>query len=155
MGVAVFPKDVPHLVENVVKIAGSTYSCVAAPIQHAALRRIRAITPSRSSCRTSSQQGALRGIGILFLDSRDSEEIVKERIRRFLSEAVGSGAPVEAYQREFGSDLETLMGSDWAAPEELPQFSFKVYRQTTARDYYRFLREHPLARQSEAVCPQT
>lgn len=36
-GVGVFPGQPPELLANVLKIAGSTYSCVAAPIQHAAL----------------------------------------------------------------------------------------------------------------------
>jgi aspartate aminotransferase len=36
-GVGIFPKESPALPANVLKIAGSTYSCVAAPIQHAAL----------------------------------------------------------------------------------------------------------------------
>ena len=36
-GVGIFPKEPPALLANVLKIAGSTYSCVAAPVQHAAL----------------------------------------------------------------------------------------------------------------------
>jgi len=37
LGVGVFPEDADGLRENVLKVAGSTYSCVATPIQHAAL----------------------------------------------------------------------------------------------------------------------
>ena len=36
-GVGIFPKEPRRLIEDAVKIAGSTYSCVSAPIQHAAL----------------------------------------------------------------------------------------------------------------------
>ncbi len=38
MGVGVFPADSEALVTDVLKIAGSTYSCVAAPIQYAAIK---------------------------------------------------------------------------------------------------------------------
>lgn len=37
LGVGIFPKESPEVVENILKIAGSTYSCVAAPIQYAAV----------------------------------------------------------------------------------------------------------------------
>jgi aspartate aminotransferase len=37
LGVGVFPRGEARLLGNVLKIAGSTYSCVAAPIQHAAV----------------------------------------------------------------------------------------------------------------------
>ncbi|MCZ6603466.1 MAG: aminotransferase class I/II-fold pyridoxal phosphate-dependent enzyme [Planctomycetota bacterium] len=37
LGVGIFPKEPKELIEDVLKIAGSTYSCVAAPIQHAAI----------------------------------------------------------------------------------------------------------------------
>jgi aspartate/methionine/tyrosine aminotransferase len=37
LGVGTFPGNRRELVKNVLKVAGSTYSCVAAPIQHAAL----------------------------------------------------------------------------------------------------------------------
>ncbi len=37
LGVGVFPQDQQNLMKNALKIAGSTYSCVAAPIQYAAL----------------------------------------------------------------------------------------------------------------------
>ncbi len=37
LGVGVFPEGSDELVRSVLKVAGSTYSCVAAPIQHAAL----------------------------------------------------------------------------------------------------------------------
>lgn len=107
------------------------------------------------SSKASSQQSSLRGMGILFLDSRDSKEVVKERIRRFLSEAIGSDTPEEEHQRGVARVLRALMASDWAVPEELPQFSFKAYRHSNAGELYRAMREHPLARQSEAVCPQT
>ena len=36
-GVGIFPKESSELLTNVLKIAGSTYSCVAAPVQYAAL----------------------------------------------------------------------------------------------------------------------
>ena len=38
LGVGVFPAQEKRLLESVLKIAGSTYSCVAAPIQHAAVK---------------------------------------------------------------------------------------------------------------------
>jgi aspartate aminotransferase len=37
LGVGIFPPERPELVANILKIAGATYSCVAAPIQYAAL----------------------------------------------------------------------------------------------------------------------
>jgi aspartate/methionine/tyrosine aminotransferase len=37
LGVGVFPRKAAELITGVLKVAGSTYSCVAAPIQHAAL----------------------------------------------------------------------------------------------------------------------
>jgi aspartate aminotransferase len=37
LGVGVFPNEPQELTEDILKLAGSTYSCVAAPIQHAAL----------------------------------------------------------------------------------------------------------------------
>jgi aspartate aminotransferase len=36
-GVGIFPKEPSELLESVLKVAGSTYSCVAAPVQYAAL----------------------------------------------------------------------------------------------------------------------
>ena len=38
LGVGVFPEGEQEVLKNVLKIAGSTYSCVAAPIQYAALK---------------------------------------------------------------------------------------------------------------------
>ena len=38
LGVGVFPAGEERLLKNVLKIAGSTYSCVAAPIQHAGVK---------------------------------------------------------------------------------------------------------------------
>ncbi len=37
LGVSIFPKDSHELIDAILKVAGSTYSCVAAPIQHAAI----------------------------------------------------------------------------------------------------------------------
>ncbi len=37
LGVGIFPNEPKGLIEDILKIAGSTYSCVAAPIQYAAL----------------------------------------------------------------------------------------------------------------------
>lgn len=37
LGVGIFPKEARELLDDILKIAGSTYSCVAAPIQYAAL----------------------------------------------------------------------------------------------------------------------
>lgn len=37
LGVGIFPAEPRQLIENVLKVAGSTYSCVAAPVQYAAL----------------------------------------------------------------------------------------------------------------------
>jgi aspartate aminotransferase len=37
LGVGIFPKEPPELIRDVLKVAGSTYSCVAAPVQYAAL----------------------------------------------------------------------------------------------------------------------
>ncbi len=37
LGVGILPQGSEDLMENLLKVAGSTYSCVAAPIQHAAL----------------------------------------------------------------------------------------------------------------------
>ena len=37
LGVGIFPWEPRELVKNILKVAGSTYSCVAAPIQQAAL----------------------------------------------------------------------------------------------------------------------
>jgi aspartate aminotransferase len=37
LGVGVFPKDSDNLVQDILKIAGSTYSCVAAPVQYASI----------------------------------------------------------------------------------------------------------------------
>ena len=41
LGVGIFPKEPRLLMTDVLKYAGSTYSCVAAPIQFAALLTIR------------------------------------------------------------------------------------------------------------------
>lgn len=38
LGVGIFPQGQPELLQNLLKIAGSTYSCVAAPIQYAAIK---------------------------------------------------------------------------------------------------------------------
>ena len=37
LGVGVFPEKSSELIESVLKVAGSTYSCVSSPIQHAAI----------------------------------------------------------------------------------------------------------------------
>lgn len=37
LGVGIFPKEAPELIRDVLKVAGSTYSYVAAPVQYAAL----------------------------------------------------------------------------------------------------------------------
>ena len=37
LGVGIFPREGKGLLGDVLKVAGSTYSCVAAPIQHAAV----------------------------------------------------------------------------------------------------------------------
>jgi len=61
LGVGVFPRDADRLTQNVLKIAGSTYSCVAAPIQHAAIHAYSLSDDVESHVRDCAAINALVG----------------------------------------------------------------------------------------------
>ena len=61
---------------------------------------------------------------------------------------------MEPYQRALKPGVDAFLASDWAASEELPQFSFFPRRETAADRFYESLREIDLVRQSEEVCPE-
>ncbi len=60
-GVAIYPKEPKELVANVLKVAGSTYSCVAAPIQYAALEAYSGNEQVESYIRDCTKIHALAG----------------------------------------------------------------------------------------------
>jgi len=74
LGVGVFPKEPDGLIQDILKIAGSTYSCVAAPIQYAALTAYsmdESIEQYMDDCahvhelvgeRTAAQLSAIQGV---------------------------------------------------------------------------------------------
>jgi aspartate aminotransferase len=61
LGVGVFPPRERRLLESVLKIAGSTYSCVAAPIQHAAVKAYSLDDDVEAHVRDCSTVNALVG----------------------------------------------------------------------------------------------
>jgi aspartate aminotransferase len=61
LGVGVFPAGEERLLKNVLKIAGSTYSCVAAPIQYAALKAYSLDGDVEAHVRDCSAVGAVVG----------------------------------------------------------------------------------------------
>ena len=60
-GVGIFPKEPGRLFEDAVKIAGSTYSCVSAPIKYAALEGYSGSTEVDGYMRDCSAVNALAG----------------------------------------------------------------------------------------------
>ena len=100
----------------------------------------------------STQHSRLRGTGILILDPRDSEEMVKERVRRFLFGSEGGILP-EARQAEIEREVDALLTADRDTSNQLPQISFVFHRKITLKVFRNLVLESDLARQSEQVCP--
>ena len=61
LGVAVYPKEPKELTSNVLKVAGSTYSCVAAPIQYAAMEAYSGNEQVETHIRACTKIHALAG----------------------------------------------------------------------------------------------
>ncbi len=105
LGVGIFPWEPRELVKNILKVAGSTYSCVAAPIQQAALvaysmendvddyvrdaRAVNALIGRKTACLFSEIQGVEttepEGGFYLYVDFN----ALRERLKRVGIETVG------------------------------------------------------------------
>ena len=124
--------------------AGTRKDGAAAPAEDSGSRQVGVAT----------EQSQLRGTGFLIVDPRDSQEQIKDRMRRFFSFEGQDVTPSEQRQTEIAREVDALFATDGAAPEEFPEVSFEV-RQRSSVDLFRVsLLSSELARQSDEVCPE-
>ena len=108
----------------------------------------------KEGTRVATEQSQLRGTGFLIVDPRDSQEQIKDRMRRFFSFEGWGVTPSERRRAEIAREVDALFAADGAAPNEFPEVSFRV-RQRSSVDLFRVsLMSSELGRQSDEVCPE-
>lgn len=93
----------------------------------------------------------LRASGYLILDHRDSQEMVKARLRKFIDE-VRSSVPAELSREETRRQVDSFLESDLVSSEDLPQLDLEFAAGVTRDNLIAYLENTPSAQESRHIC---
>lgn len=96
-------------------------------------------------------QRRLEGLGFLIADPRDSQGLIKDRIRALFS---FDGSEPERSRADTSETLDALLASDRTLPGGSPEVLFEFHAVDSIDGFRRNLLNSTLFRQSEQVCPQ-
>ncbi len=100
---------------------------------------------------TAQATEPLRASGYLILDHRDSQRMVKARLRKFIDE-VRSSVPPGFSREETRRQVDTFLESDLESSEDLPHLNLEFAAGVTPDNLIAYLENTPSAQESRHLC---